>query len=546
MGNIISYLKWRGDIGFGERGFCDADNLVLSALAYVDLSGIVPEKEGQMTVQEAAGLYFGERIPDQENSCESVLYYMAHSARFSGAVLSHYREKKDEKALTQYASMKVALEDGTDYLAFRGTDDSIVGWREDFSISYKVVPAQKEAAAFLKETIGSGDRPCRVGGHSKGGNLAVYGAMMCPQKIQEKILCIYNNDGPGICSDMLDEKGYGRIRDKIVRIIPGFSVIGMLFAPELPPLIVKSSGNGLMQHDILTWEMEGDTLCVLPEPEEKSRFYNRIFDQWIESADMEQRESFTRDFFDALEADGARTVPEIAEGGLDGFGTILLSIAESESRTKIVIGKFLKSFWENVRRINLKESLRSKEGVRSILILVAGMLLILAPELAVQGLGTVVSLFALVWSGKKIMDCAMREDTDRRRRKKRLLTYMATLAASVFFATHHNVLLVSGNLILGAVFLLFSAYLLKKIPRMGDSRMKRYGLTLAGILLFLIGCVSFVTPDRAFAQKMVSMGSVLVLYGFGSLLARIYRSGKEGGRRCGRNRKRFFRTPCTG
>lgn len=527
MGNIISYLKWRGDIGFGERGFCDADNLVLSALAYVDLSGIVPEKEGQITVCEAAGQYFGERVPDKENTCEGVLYYMARSVRFSKAVLSRYRERKDEKALTQYASLQIALEDGTNYLAFRGTDDSIVGWREDFSISYKIVPAQKEAVEFLKEAIGSEDRPCRVGGHSKGGNLAVYGAMMCPSRIQEKILCIYNNDGPGICSDMLDEKGYSRIWDKIVRILPGFSVIGMLFAPEIPPLIVKSSANGLIQHDILTWQMEGDALCALPEPEANSRFYNQIFDQWIESADMDQREIFTKDFFDALEADGARNVSEIAEGGFDGFGTILLSIVESESRTKIVIGKFLKSFWENIRRIDLKESLRSKEGLRSMLIVAAGMILVLAPELALQGIGTVASLIALVWSGKRMMGCAMQDDADCRRKKKRLLTYMAVLAVSVFFATHHSVLLVSGNLIIGAGFLFFSAYLLKKIPRIGESRIKKYGLTLTGILMFLIGCVCLVTPDRAFDQKMFSMGSVFVLYGFGCLLARIYRSGKD-------------------
>lgn len=527
MGNIISYLKWRGDIGFAEKGFCDADNLVLAALAYVDLSGIVPEKEGQITVCEAAGRYFGYRMPDKENTCESVLYYMAQSVRFSKAVLSRYREKKDEKALTQYASLQIALEDGTNYLAFRGTDDSIVGWREDFSISYTVVPAQKEAAEFLKEAIGLEDRPCRVGGHSKGGNLAVYGAMMCPPKIQEKILCVYNNDGPGICSDMLDEEGYGGIRDKIVRIIPGFSVIGMLFAPKITPVIVKSSANGLIQHDILTWQMEGDALCILPEPEEKSRFYNQIFDQWIASADMEQREIFTRDFFDALEADGARNISEITEGGLDGFGTILLSIVESESRTKIVIGKFLKSFWENIRRIDLKESLRSKEGLRSMLIFAAGMILMLAPELALQGIGTVVSLLALGWSGKKIMDCALQDDTNHRRKKKRLLTYMAILAVAVFFATHHSVLLVSGNLIIGAGFLLFSAYLLKMVPQSGNSRIKKYGLTLTGILLFFIGCVSFATPDRAFAPKMVTMGSVFILYSLGSLLARIYRSGKD-------------------
>ncbi|MDO4296809.1 MAG: hypothetical protein Q4D90_11720, partial [bacterium] len=223
---------------------------------------------------------------------------------------------------------------------------------------------------------------------------------------------------------------------------------------------------------------------------------------------------------------GAKTIPEIAEGGLDGFGTILISIAESESRTKIVIGKLIKSFWENMKRINIRESLKSKEGVRGGLIILAGLIFLLAPRLAIQSIGTVLSLAGLVWSVKKTMDCAMTEDHDRRRKQKRLMTYMGIFALTVFLVTHHSVLLVSGSLLLGLMFLVFSLYLLKRAVQMQCGKLRKYGVAVISVLMFFMGCVSLVTPEEASWQKMVSMGSVLILYGFGTVIVKIYRSGK--------------------
>lgn len=527
MGNILSYLKWRGDLDFMERGFCDADNLVLSCLVYLDFKDIIAGEQGSSTVREASEIYFrlkaeGKR---QDRAEDQILYEMARSKRYGDAVLSGYVEKRETEEEIQFAAMQIALDDGTYYLAFRGTDESIVGWREDFSISYKVVPAQQRAVEYLEKMMTREGKIYRVGGHSKGGNLAVYAAMRCQKERQGQILQVYNNDGPGICREIFDEEGYRRIEEKITRIIPSFSVIGMLFAPEEESVIVESSGRGLMQHDLLTWKVEGDKLCTLPELEKKSRFYNQIFDTWIESADMEQRESFTRDFFNALEANGAKTIPEITEGGLDGFGTILISIAESESRTKIIIGKLIKSFWENIKKIDIKKSMKSKEGVRGSLIIFAGLVFLLAPELAIQSIGTILSLTGLIWSAKKIMECGMQEN-DVRRKQKRLMTYIGLFALSVFLVTHHSVLLISGSLLLGLLFLFFSLYLLKRMAQMEIGKFRKYGLAVISILMFFIGCVSLVTPNDASWQKMVSMGSVLILYGFGTVLLKIYHSGE--------------------
>ena len=250
MGNIITYLKWRGDLDFRERPFCEADNLVLSALVYLDFTGIVPEtaEEGAVTVKEAAGKYVRRQQEEGQSptSFDPVLAQMAAGRRYRDAQLSCYRQKTEETIQTQFAALQIGLGDGTFYLAFRGTDDSIVGWREDFSISYRTVPAQQAAVEYLRQTMTREGRVYRLGGHSKGGNLAMYAAAMCGAELADRLIAVYNNDGPGICPDMLDAQGYDRIRDRLVRIVPQFSVIGMLFEPDVPPLIVASSARGLM------------------------------------------------------------------------------------------------------------------------------------------------------------------------------------------------------------------------------------------------------------------------------------------------------------
>ena len=498
MGNIITYLKWRGDLDFRERPFCEADNLVLSALVYLDFTGIVPEtaEEGAVTVKEAAGKYVRRQQEEGQSptSFDPVLAQMAAGRRYRDAQLSCYRQKTEETIQTQFAALQIGLGDGTFYLAFRGTDDSIVGWREDFSISYRTVPAQQAAVEYLRQTMTREGRVYRLGGHSKGGNLAMYAAAMCGAELADRLIAVYNNDGPGICPDMLDAQGYDRIRDRLVRIVPQFSVIGMLFEPDVPPLIVASSARGLMQHRILTWEIDGDGLVRVGELAEESRFYNRIFDTWIESADMEQREVFTRDFFDALEAGGASTIPQVAGGGLDGFGTILLSIVESESRTKIVIGKFVRSFAKQLRRISLRDFFRSREWLRGGLTILAGLVFFLAPEFAVQSIGTAVAVVLFGWGVKKLLDCAM-EDNDRpRQKKRRLIVYIVFLSLMVFLSTHGGILLVSGSMLLGVLFLAASLQTFRRIFQEGGGKIKKLGMTLASILLSFKGIVTLVTP----------------------------------------------------
>lgn len=175
MGNINTYLKWRGDLDFTERTFCEADNLALAILSYLDLGQIVSHDQKEISIQKAYEQYQALEIPHftGDDSYRLMFQYMASSRRFRTAELSYYRTIFDESRSTQFAAVQIRLGDGSRYISFRGTDYSITGWEEDFRMGSEVVPAQREATKYLNEIMDP-KGAYRIGGHSKGGNLAIY------------------------------------------------------------------------------------------------------------------------------------------------------------------------------------------------------------------------------------------------------------------------------------------------------------------------------------------------------------------------------------
>ena len=206
MANILEYLDWRGDLTLSERPFNEVDNLILAEICYLDFSGFVPAgfQTQQVTLQAAASAYFtahpetnmGVLVPDQ---IPVLVEHAAKTARFGDIRLLGYVNRIDEETQTQFSAVTMLLPDGSAYVAFRGTDDTIVGWKEDFNMAFTPeIPAQKYAAEYLRQVSAALPfRPLLVGGHSKGGNLAVYASVFCGQEVQKRILAVYNNDGPG-------------------------------------------------------------------------------------------------------------------------------------------------------------------------------------------------------------------------------------------------------------------------------------------------------------------------------------------------------------
>lgn len=353
MANILNYLSERGNTPFNKARFNKVDNVVLSQIAYLDFDGIVPEvgKEDFVTVEKAWNEFskgYNEaeinELKYMNSATPLVLEAMAVGARFNKAKLSRYVNHIDELAGKQFAALCIELDDGTVYVAFRGTDDHIVSWQEDFCMSYQTVPAQLEAASYLYEMIKDYDNDFRVGGHSKGGNLSVFAAMKCPEDMKKQIINIYDNDGPGFDNEVLESEEYKSIKDKIIRITPQFSVVGMLFEHNANHKIVGSSENGVAQHDSMTWEVSGSEFVYKRKLSKRSRLLSKTLRRWIGSLKADQRKEFVKSFFGTLRNSGVEKMSEVAEVKHNKFFKLCDMVLHMSKPTKTAIMTLMFSF----------------------------------------------------------------------------------------------------------------------------------------------------------------------------------------------------------
>lgn len=330
MGNIMDYISWRGDLSFEQSQFNEVDNLILACFSYVNLDGIpaVTKQKGiglKKLTEEFMKLHTMKELEADKSFIRLapfMMMEMAKSVRFGKCVVRNYVNDIVTEAEQQFAAMEIVLEDGTSYVSFRGTDDTIIGWKEDFNLSTGVVPAQKRAIEYLQKISEHTDGMLRVGGHSKGGNLAIYGSVVC-KSAHEKILEIYSNDAPGFSREFQELPEMKEMMPKIIRIIPEYSIIGTLLEHEKEPVIVASSSKGLLQHDGFSWEVQGPALVRRDSLNKTALRFIEILHKWIDGMDTEQKRLLIEDLFATLQASGYENLSEVQSGGLKSLAAMV-------------------------------------------------------------------------------------------------------------------------------------------------------------------------------------------------------------------------------
>lgn len=341
MPNMFDYLKWRGDIKLWQSGFCNVDALIMTELAYINHDGIVPEKfeDGLVTLADEARrynvLHRGEKLTlGAIVPVELIDLFFAASTteRFSGIGICGYVNLVDDSAVEQFSAMTVKLCDGTVFVSFRGTDDSIAGWKENFQMSFKSpVPAQLRAAEYLNRAADYFNTvPIRVGGHSKGGNLALWAAANCRRDVADRILDVYNMDGPGFLKNYHESAGYTAIKSRIKTIVPEKSVVGMLLDHEGDYLTVKSSERGILQHNALSWQIVGRDFVFLDDMSADTKRVNKLLSDWLAGMDDDFREKFTDAFFGVLYATKSTTLSDL----MDDKPALLRAFSSADSDTR--------------------------------------------------------------------------------------------------------------------------------------------------------------------------------------------------------------------
>ena len=350
MNNIYSYLTWRGDLTLSQSPFNEVDNLVLSILCYLDFSGIVPENDKQdITIQRAAAEYFSlhaiPQRPDPEKASslelgEWMLYLMADTRRFRNMRLSCLVQILDTEQVKQFSAMTILVSRKQLYLSFRGTSDDLTGWKEDFLMAcMPEVPSQEEAVLYTERVAEQyPNHRLLLGGHSKGGNLAVYAAVQASPEIQSRIDIVWSNDGPGFQEAFLRSEAYQALSPKIRSIVPKSSVVGMLLAHPENYQIVDSSQIGLLQHDGLSWQIMGDHFIILPELTHESIRTERTIRSWLQKIPQEEREEFVDSLFSVLYSTGVHTLSEIRKDRMKAAAASIPALKElpKENRDRIL------------------------------------------------------------------------------------------------------------------------------------------------------------------------------------------------------------------
>lgn len=293
MGNMIEYVKYYGTKTFEEAPFNDIDSLVLSNLSYIDFEKGMKVYD-RMSVLELGKIYFSKVEPEEMKGRPQLfretydLFRMVYlTKRYQNLTVHHYVDCVDDQK--QFGAITFRYERKWVYIAFEGTDSSVIGWKEDFDMSHTFpVPSQVLAIQYLTNEISFFDKTVYVGGHSKGGNLAVVSSMYCPSKVQKKIKTIYNFDGPGLRDEEFQTVSYRKIKNKVKTFVPEESIIGFLLNQNESYTVVKSDAKGLWQHDSFSWKCFG-SFFIEDKLSEKSENFRKELDQFLIAVNEEDR-----------------------------------------------------------------------------------------------------------------------------------------------------------------------------------------------------------------------------------------------------------------
>ena len=377
MANLLDYLDWRGDLTLEQSPFNEVDNLILAELSFVDFKDIVPGPgEGESVVLRDAAEQFFAKFPQGEKidmgvlvpaAIPEMLRKMADSRRFGEMKLNCFVDHLDVGKGEQFAALTIETGDRELYLSFRGTDDTLAGWKEDFELAcMPEVPAQKKAVAYTWAVAKQFPRKhIRLGGHSKGGNLAVYAGVFCPENVQKRLTAVWSNDGPGFHTDLLELPEHRRIAERIYSIVPKSSVVGMLLEHEEDYTVVDSNQLGFMQHDGFSWQVMGDHFVKLRQVTQQAHFSDQELRKWVHGLTVEQRENFVGALFDVLSASGAVTLTDLKDDSFKAVGAMVKAMKDLDKETRDGLWEFLAILFKSNLRMVLEGIQEETEKKRS-------------------------------------------------------------------------------------------------------------------------------------------------------------------------------------
>lgn len=317
--NLVEYAQTTME-DFSVRPFNAVDSLILSQMAYLKFREFVPGPGDPSASVRIAELLKAELIPrildevrDPEHN-HQLLLALGMSPRYRDIRLACFSDQFDQAEQKQFAAVTCLLDETRAYVAYRGTDSTIIGWKEDFNMAFIApVPSQEEGVIYLNGIVRAYPHDLMLGGHSKGGNIAVYAAMESAPAVRDRITAIYSHDGPGFREEILKGGAYSAIMDRVHKTLPQFSLVGMLLQQQENYRVVESRQLGILQHDPFSWVIRDGDFHYLEELAKGAEHLDAVISQWLQRLDDERRELFVNTLYSVFESTGIVTFSDFSE-----------------------------------------------------------------------------------------------------------------------------------------------------------------------------------------------------------------------------------------
>lgn len=370
MAHLIDYLEKVKELTFDQEPLNILDKVCINEIGYLTYEKWLTASDLKKPINLHDFAEGKELNPDYSFMVTKERVELAEaivrSRRFASLSLSNYRSVLDKEVEKQFAAMIFSLPE-LDYhqLVFRGTDDSVIGWKEDFQLTYsREIPAHRSAMTFLEDHLPNLSGRITVSGHSKGGNLALYSAVQSSTSLREKIAELLLLDSPGLMKSLLEKPSYQELKARMTVIRPQDSVVGVMLYWEIPAQLVAAEGIGFAQHNALTWEVDlaGNDFVYEDQPTELSQRLEETFQEWIETLPNQELKQGCDLVFDTILDSGIESLDDIGIQALPQIGQMLQEFGNlSDKQKKVLQDGFNQLLWIFWKSGNKKTSLPKLE-----------------------------------------------------------------------------------------------------------------------------------------------------------------------------------------
>lgn len=526
MGNLIDYLKWKGDLSFEAMPFNELDAAVFSALAYLDFSPAIKQDDSLTFIDAVTKLkavakprFLALDAPLKEELYNQFLDTVISSNRYKNLILHNYVDIHDEKEITQFSALSFTLKKGIEVIAYRGTDETLVGWKEDCMLSFIEAPCQRRALSYLIDAI-SNSKKVYVTGHSKGSNLALYASLNLQKHELDKVTGIYLLDGPGLYSDVFKDISLELIDNKVHTFQPEYDVVAKIFENKFSSTtILKSDEKGIMCHGLLSWRVEDGKFVTCLENDPNAYWMLNAINSLVVNLSAKEKESFVNQLFDELAKNGEKTIFDFKKDPLKILERILIKtyhISKKNKNTsrKVALSLFFGTDINDLKNINKVSDFFFSNIFYGIVMILFGILFVVIPRSALYVAAMTLLTLFIGFELALSLYYLIKSKWNFRLYKLRLSFLAFTIAIYIAIWIKEGNIAFFANWLFALFFLLFGIWMIQSLEKNRKKSIFDFIWNILEILFYIvIGCYLLYAPEQFLSYGTFVTGFILIVDG---------------------------------